>query len=164
MIGELAKKELQRHKEEGSYNRHFFGYQTHILGYQARTSFPSLFDCDYAYAVGREAAALIQNNLTGIIYIYNDVAESEGGTVGMDSLCGASSGLLHHGDWMESNVDMNNTPFLKFVAHRDSWTVKDETCNPGSVQFGGAGSWKLEPDAVAADRKARLSEANPAAL
>ena len=58
---------------------------------------------------------------------------------------------------------MNNTPFLKFVAHRDSWAVKDETCNPGSVQFGGAGSWKLEHDAVAADRKARLSEANPAA-
>ena len=41
-------------------------------------------------------------------------------------------------------MDMNDAPFLKFVAHRDSWAVKDETCNPGSVQFGGAGSWKLE--------------------
>ena len=69
MIGDLVKKELQRHKEEGSYNRHFFGYQTHFLGYQARTSFPSLLDCDYAYALGREAAALIQNNLTEYIYM-----------------------------------------------------------------------------------------------
>ena len=69
MIGDLVKKELQRHKEEGSYKGHF-DYQTHFLGYQARTSFPSLFDCDYAYALGREAAALIQNNLTGYIYIY----------------------------------------------------------------------------------------------
>ena len=68
MIGDLVKKELQRHKEEGSYKGHF-DYQTHFLGYQARTSFPSLFDCDYVYALGREAAALIQYNLTGYIYI-----------------------------------------------------------------------------------------------
>ena len=33
--------------------------------YQARTSFPSLFDCDYAYSLGREAGALVQNELTG---------------------------------------------------------------------------------------------------
>ena len=38
-------------------------------------------------------------------------------------------------------MDMNDAPFLKFVAHRDSWAVKDDYCNPGSVQFGGAGSW-----------------------
>ena len=37
-------------------------------------------------------------------------------------------------------MDMNDAPFLKFVAHRDSWAVKDDYCNPGSVQFGGAGS------------------------
>ena len=75
MIGDLVKKELQRHKEEGSYNRHFFGYQTHILGYQARTSFPSLFDCDYAYALGREAAALIQYNLTGYMATLRNLKE-----------------------------------------------------------------------------------------
>lgn len=38
-------------------------------------------------------------------------------------------------------MDMNDAPFLKFVAHRDSWAVKDDYCNPGGVQFGGAGSW-----------------------
>ena len=38
-------------------------------------------------------------------------------------------------------MDMSDIPFLKFVAHRDSWAVKDDYCNPGSVQFGGAGSW-----------------------
>ena len=38
-------------------------------------------------------------------------------------------------------MDMNDAPFLKFVAHRDSWSVKDDYCNPGGVQFGGAGSW-----------------------
>ena len=75
MIGDLVKKELQRRKEEGSYNGHFFGYQTHILGYQARTSFPSLFDCDYAYALGREAAALIQNNLTGYMATLRNLKE-----------------------------------------------------------------------------------------
>ena len=36
---------------------------------------------------------------------------------------------------------MTDAPFLKFVAHRDSWAVKDDYCNPGGVQFGGAGSW-----------------------
>ena len=74
MIGDLVKKELQRRKEEGSYNGHF-DYQTHFLGYQARTSFPSLFDCDYAYALGREAAALIQNNLTGYMATLRNLKE-----------------------------------------------------------------------------------------
>ena len=64
MIGALVKQELNRRKEEGRYNGKF-DYQTHFLGYQARTSFPSLFDCDYAYSLGREAGALIQNDLTG---------------------------------------------------------------------------------------------------
>ena len=66
MIGALVKQELKRRQEEGLYNGKF-DYQTHFLGYQARTSFPSLFDCDYAYSLGREAAALIQNHLTGYI-------------------------------------------------------------------------------------------------
>lgn len=74
MIGDLVKKELQRRKEEGSYNGHF-DYQTHFLGYQARTSYPSLFDSDYAYALGREAAALIQNNLTGYMATLRNLKE-----------------------------------------------------------------------------------------
>ena len=64
MIGALEKQELARRQAEGSYSGKF-DYQTHFLGYQARTSFPSLFDCDYAYSLGREAGALVQNELTG---------------------------------------------------------------------------------------------------
>ncbi|KAM7453740.1 hypothetical protein BLSTO_05508 [Blastocystis sp. subtype 1] len=41
----------------------------------------------------------------------------------------------------ESNVDMNDVPFQKFTQCRDAWAVKDDYCNPGAVQFGGAGSW-----------------------
>jgi len=66
MIADLVKQELKRRKEDGRYNGNF-DCQTHFLGYQARTSFPSLFDCDYAYALGREAAALVQNGLTGYL-------------------------------------------------------------------------------------------------
>ena len=36
---------------------------------------------------------------------------------------------------------MTDAPFLKYVANRDTWAVKDDYCNPGGVQFGGAGSW-----------------------
>ena len=75
MIGDLVKKELQRRKEVGSYNGHLFGYWTHFLGYQARTSFPSLFDCDYAYALGRKAGAFIQNNLTGYMATLRNLKE-----------------------------------------------------------------------------------------
>lgn len=66
MIADLVKQELKRRKEEGRY-KGTFDCQTHFLGYQARSSFPSLFDCDYAYALGREAAAIIQNDLTGYL-------------------------------------------------------------------------------------------------
>lgn len=64
MVGALVKQELARRQAEGTYSGKF-DYQTHFLGYQARTSFPSLFDCDYAYSLGREAGALVQNELTG---------------------------------------------------------------------------------------------------
>ena len=74
MIGDLVKQELQRRAEEGSYRGHF-DFQTHFLGYQARTSFPSLFDCDYAYALGREAAAIIQNELTGYLATLRNLKE-----------------------------------------------------------------------------------------
>lgn len=26
---------------------------------------------------------------------------------------------------------MNDVPFQKFIAHRDSWAIKDDYCNPG---------------------------------
>ena len=38
-------------------------------------------------------------------------------------------------------MDMADAPFQKYVANRDAWDVKDDYCNPGGVQFGGAGSW-----------------------
>lgn len=74
MIADLVKRELNRRKEEGRYNGKF-DCQTHFLGYQARTSFPSLFDCDYAYALGREAAALVQNGLTGYLVTLRNLKE-----------------------------------------------------------------------------------------
>ena len=38
-------------------------------------------------------------------------------------------------------MDMNDVPFQKFIENRDAWAIKDDYCNPGAVQFGGAGSW-----------------------
>ena len=74
MIADLVKQELQRRKEEGRYHGKF-DCQTHFLGYQARSSFPSRFDCDYAYALGREAAAIIQNQLTGYLVTLRNLKE-----------------------------------------------------------------------------------------
>lgn len=146
MIGALVKQELNRRKEDGLYNGKF-DYQTHFLGYQARTSFPSLFDCDYAYSLGREAAALIQNELTGYITTLRNLKDEPKNWVpyavpllaittveAKQGVYRPSIPVIVFGqscDVQESNVDMNDVPFQKFSAHRDSWAVKDDYCNPG---------------------------------
>ena len=145
MIANLVRQELQRRKEEGLYDGKF-DCQTHFLGYQARTSFPSLFDCDYAYALGREAAALVQNELTGYLVTLRNLKDEPKNWVPFAVPLLACTTMeakqgVYRPSIPESNVDMTDAPFQKFVEHRDAWAVKDDYCNPGGVQFGGAGSW-----------------------
>ena len=145
MIANLVRQELQRRKEEGLYDGKF-DCQTHFLGYQARTSFPSLFDCDYAYALGREAGALVQNELTGYLVTLRNLKDEPKNWVPFAVPLLACTTMeakqgVYRPSIPESNVDMTDAPFQKFVEHRDSWAVKDDYCNPGGVQFGGAGSW-----------------------
>ena len=145
MIANLVRQELQRRKEEGLYDGKF-DCQTHFLGYQARTSFPSLFDCDYAYALGREVAALVQNELTGYLVTLRNLKDEPKNWVPFAVPLLACTTMeakqgVYRPSIPESNVDMTDAPFQKFVEHRDTWAVKDDYCNPGGVQFGGAGSW-----------------------
>ena len=57
LLAGLVGRELGQRKQAGRYAG-TFAPVCHFFGYQARGSLPSRFDCDYAYALGRTAAAL----------------------------------------------------------------------------------------------------------
>ena len=56
--------ELERRKAAKQY-KGSFSPVCMFLGYQARGSLPSNFDCNYAYALGGTAATLVHNGLSG---------------------------------------------------------------------------------------------------
>ncbi len=75
LLANLVQQELEKRREDYLYDGHC-GFLTHFFGYESRTSFPSKFDCDYAYALGREAAALIQCQLTGYMATLHNLNEA----------------------------------------------------------------------------------------
>lgn len=145
LIADLVSKELKSRSKSGLYKGKF-EHQTHFFGYQARTSFPSLFDCDYAYSLGRTAAALVQNNLTGYMATVRNLKEEPKSWVPYAvPLLAMTTVEQQQGIYRpcipESSVDMNDMPFESFVNNRETWAKKDSFINPGPIQFSGAGSW-----------------------
>jgi 6-phosphofructokinase len=64
MLSFLVKKELEKRKKDKTYKGSFAPVNFN-LGYQGRSSFPSLLDCSLGSAHGFLAAALIDNGLNG---------------------------------------------------------------------------------------------------
>jgi len=64
LLSELVGNELGRRAKAGSYKGKYAAVQT-SFGYQARSAFPSNFDCSYGAALGRTAAALVVGGFTG---------------------------------------------------------------------------------------------------
>merc|ERR1711976_84975 len=66
LIAHFVDEELKIRKSKGLYNGKFNPVCS-FLGYQARGSLPSNFDCDYAYSLGGIAASLLYNGFSGYI-------------------------------------------------------------------------------------------------
>lgn len=141
LIG-LVKQQLAELKAAGVYKGKF-STQAHFFGYEGRSEFPSNFDANYCYALGRTCFVLIANRLTGYMAsVYNLAAPpSEWKACGipltnlmhMEARAGKQKPVIK-----KAVVNLNGNPFKTFAAHRDRWAVETSYIFPGPIQYFGS--------------------------
>ena len=122
LLGEMVGKRLAEMKAEGKYTGKF-GSQYHFFGYEGRCADPSNFDADYCYALGYNAAMLINAGVTGYMSsVRNLVAPSVQWFAGGIPITMMMNMERRHGEMkpviQKALVDLNGTPFLRFTAKR----------------------------------------------
>lgn len=71
----FKQQELQEAKSKGEYNGDFMA-QFHYFGYEGRSGLPSNFDVNYCYSIGYTAAALVEQNETGLMASIGNITSS----------------------------------------------------------------------------------------
>ncbi|MEL3906155.1 MAG: diphosphate--fructose-6-phosphate 1-phosphotransferase [Treponema sp.] len=140
LIG-LVHKRLAELKKAGVYKGKF-NTQAHFFGYEGRAEFPSNFDADYCYALGRTIFLLIANGLTGYMAsVYNLTAPpAEWKPCGipltklmdMEIRSGKKKPVIK-----KTVVDLNGNPFKAFAERREQWAVETSYIYPGPIQYFG---------------------------
>ena len=141
LLGEMVGKRLAEMKARGNYNGKFAA-QFHFFGYEGRCADPSNFDADYCYALGYNAAMLINSGVTGYMSsVRNLVAPSVQWLAGGIPITMMMNMERRHGEMkpviQKALVDLNGTPFQRFAAKRDTWAKDTCYMYPGPIQYFG---------------------------
>jgi pyrophosphate--fructose-6-phosphate 1-phosphotransferase len=141
LLGEMVAKRLDEMKHRGNYSGKF-ATQYHFFGYEGRCADPSNFDADYCYALGFNAAMLINAGVTGYMSsVRNLTAPSVQWLAGGIPITMMMNMERRNGELkpviQKALVDLEGTPFKRFAAKRDTWAK--ETCYmyPGPIQYFG---------------------------
>jgi pyrophosphate--fructose-6-phosphate 1-phosphotransferase len=141
LLGEMVAKRLDEMKHRGNYSGKF-ATQYHFFGYEGRCADPSNFDADYCYALGFNAAMLINAGVTGYMSsVRNLTAPSVQWLAGGIPITMMMNMERRNGELkpviQKALVDLNGTPFQRFAAKRELWAK--ETCYmyPGPIQYFG---------------------------
>ncbi len=137
----LVEARLKEMKAAGSYTGSF-SYQSHFLGYEGRSAFPSNFDADYCYSLGFTAFLLIANGLSGYISSIRNLARPAAEWIaGGIPLTMMMNLERRHGKEKpvikKALVDLKGKPFKTFVAKRDGWALTTSYLCPGAIQYFG---------------------------
>lgn len=141
LLSEMVGNRLKEMAKEGKYNGKFAPLH-HFFGYEGRCAAPSNFDADYCYALGFNAANLINAGVTGYISSLRNLTKPSvqwlaGGVpismmFNMERRNGKLKPVIQ-----KALVRLDGKPFQRFVAKRDKWAK--ETCYvyPGPIQYFG---------------------------
>ena len=141
LLSEMVGRRLAEMKEDGKFVGKFAALH-HFFGYEGRCADPSNFDADYCYALGFNAACLINAGVTGYMSSVRNLTKPSvqwiaGGIpitmmMNMERRHGAMKPVIQ-----KALVRLDDAPFLKFASKRDTWAV--ETCYmyPGPIQYFG---------------------------
>lgn len=152
LLSEMVGKKLDEMKAQGKYVGKFAALH-HFFGYEGRCADPSNFDADYCYALGYNAAQLINCGATGYMSSVRNLGKPAvewiaGGIpitmmMNMEHRNGAKKPVIR-----KALVDLEGAPFKAFVANRELWAR--ETCYvyPGPIQY-------FAPDSEVCDQTTR---------
>ncbi|MBR3831723.1 MAG: diphosphate--fructose-6-phosphate 1-phosphotransferase [Muribaculaceae bacterium] len=141
LLSEMVGRRLAEMKEEGKFVGKFAALH-HFFGYEGRCADPSNFDADYCYALGFNAACLINSGVTGYMSSVRNLTKPSvqwiaGGIpitmmMNMERRHGAMKPVIQ-----KALVRLDDAPFLKFASKRDVWAVDTCYMYPGPIQYFG---------------------------
>jgi len=144
LIAGAVKQELEKRKAAGMYTGKFAA-QYHSFGYEGRCAIPTLFDANYCYSLGFNAAMLISKGETGLMSSIRNLDAPVSNWV-----CGGCPTTLmmnlerRKGKMKpvikKAIVDLKGRPFQLFALQRARWALEDVYRIPGPAQFEGPGS------------------------
>ncbi len=141
LISRMVGERLEQLALEGEYVGKF-ATQHHFFGYEGRCADPTNFDADYCYALGYNAAMLINSGLTGYMSsVRNLTAPSEEWIAGGIPITMMMNMERRHGKMkpviQKALVNLNGRPYLKFASMRDTLMLNTLYQYPGPIQYFG---------------------------
>lgn len=141
LLSEMVGKRLAKMAEDGSYDGKFSALH-HFFGYEGRCADPSNFDADYCYALGFNAACLINAGVTGYMSsVRNLTKPSVQWIAGGIPITMMMNMERRHGEMkpviQKALVRLDGAPFLKFASKRDEWALNTCYIYPGPIQYFG---------------------------
>ena len=141
LLSEMVGKKLKEMKAEGNYVGKFSPLH-HFFGYEGRCADPSNFDADYCYALGYNAAQLINCGATGYMSsIRNLTKPSAQWIAGGIPITMMMNMERRHGKMkpviQKALVDLEGAPFKKFASNRAEWALNTCYVYPGPIQYFG---------------------------
>lgn len=141
LLSEMVGKRLEQMRAEGKYNGKFSALH-HFFGYEGRCADPSNFDADYCYALGFNAACLINAGVTGYMSsVRNLVKPAVQWIAGGIPITMMMNMERRHGEMkpviQKALVKLDGASFRKFAAHRRDWALNTCYVYPGPIQYFG---------------------------
>lgn len=141
LISEMVAKRLDEMAEQGLYTGKF-ATQHHFFGYEGRCADPSNFDADYTYALGYNAAMLINAGVTGYMSsVRNLTAPSENWIAGGVPITMMMNMERRNGKMKpvikKALVNLNGRPYLKYASMRETLGLNTLYQYPGPIQYFG---------------------------
>lgn len=141
LLSQMVAKRLEEMAEQGQYSGKF-NAQHHFFGYEGRCADPTNFDADYTYALGYNAAMLINAGLTGYMSsVRNLTDKTENWIAGGIPITMMMNMERRHGHMkpviQKALVNLNGRPYLKFASMRETLALNTLYQYPGPIQYFG---------------------------
>ena len=141
LLSEMVARRLKEMKEQGQYSGKFAA-QHHFFGYEGRCADPTNFDADYTYALGYNAAMLINAGLTGYMSSVRNLTDhTENWICGGIPITMMMNMERRNGELkpviQKALVNLNGRPYLTFASKRETLALNTLYQYPGPIQYFG---------------------------
>ena len=141
LLSEMVGNRLKEMAEAGKFVGKFSPLH-HFFGYEGRCAAPSNFDADYCYALGYNAAMLINAGVTGYMSSLRNLTKPSvqwlAGGIPISMMFNMER---RHGEMkpviQKALVRLEGSPFQRFAAKRADWAINTQYVFPGPIQYFG---------------------------